>query len=112
MISGVQRGDRVVKRRIEAIVDCLPGLRGLLRVASSQEHDLPKKDWRTPMGVQVQSVNRRTPGGSMSRMTGPSDRARKVLGSLVVIGMVGAIAGLGAYSAFTSTTTNPGNSFA
>ena len=48
----------------------------------------------------------------MSRMTALSDRARKVLGSLVVIGLVGTVAGLGAYSAFTSTTTNPGNSFA
>ena len=48
----------------------------------------------------------------MSRMTALSDRARKVLVSLVVIGLVGTVAGLGAYSAFTSTTTNPGNSFA
>ena len=40
------------------------------------------------------------------------DRARKVMLSLVVIGMVGTVAGLGAYSAFTSTTTNSGNSFA
>ena len=48
----------------------------------------------------------------MSRMTALSDRARKVLASLVVIGLVGTVAGLGAYSAFTSTTTNSGNSFA
>jgi hypothetical protein len=48
----------------------------------------------------------------MSRKTPISDRARKVLLSLVVIGLVGTVAGLGAYSAFTSTTTNSGNSFA
>ena len=48
----------------------------------------------------------------MSRTTTLSDRARKVLGSLVLIGLAGAIAGFGAYSAFTNTTTNPNNSFA
>jgi hypothetical protein len=48
----------------------------------------------------------------MSGKTRLGDRARKVLLSLVVIGMVGTVAGLGAYSAFTSTTTNSGNSFA
>jgi hypothetical protein len=48
----------------------------------------------------------------LSRTTSLGDRARKVLASLIVIGLVGTVAGLGAYSAFTSTTTNSGNSFA
>src|SRR3954468_16569265 len=71
-------------------------------------------NWRTPIGVRItpRPHQRRTTGGSMSRMTALSDRARKVLVSLVVIGLVGVVAGLGAYSAFTSTTTSSGNSFA
>jgi hypothetical protein len=37
---------------------------------------------------------------------------RKVLLTCVVVGIAGAIAGIGAYSAFTGTTSNTGNSFA
>ena len=37
---------------------------------------------------------------------------RKILLSLVVVGALGAVAGLGAFSAFTSTTANDNNSFA
>ena len=40
------------------------------------------------------------------------NRMRKIVGTLIVIGLVGAIAGFGSYSAFTSTTGNAGNSFA
>jgi len=36
---------------------------------------------------------------------------RKVLLSLLVVGALGTIVGLGAFSAFSSTTTNSGNSF-
>jgi Rieske Fe-S protein len=44
-------------------------------------------------------------------VTGPN-RTRKLLLSALVVGVVGAIAGAGSYSAFTSTTTNSGNSLA
>jgi len=40
------------------------------------------------------------------------NRTRKIVGTLIVVGLVGAIAGFGSYSAFTSTTGNAGNSFA
>jgi hypothetical protein len=40
------------------------------------------------------------------------NRARKIIGTLIVVGIVGAVAGFGSYSAFTSTTGNSGNSFA
>jgi hypothetical protein len=40
----------------------------------------------------------------------PNVSARKLLGSVVVIGAAGALVGLGAYSAFTATTVNSGNS--
>jgi len=36
----------------------------------------------------------------------------KLLGSLIVLGLIGAVAGVGTWSAFTATTNNPGNSFA
>jgi predicted ribosomally synthesized peptide with SipW-like signal peptide len=42
-------------------------------------------------------------------MTG---RSRKILLSLLLIGAASALAGFGTFSAFTSTTTNSGNSFA
>ena len=42
-------------------------------------------------------------------MTG---RSRKILISLLLIGAASALAGFGTFSAFTSTTTNSGNSFA
>jgi len=48
----------------------------------------------------------------MSRMTKVEGRARRVLTSLAVVGVFGAIAGLGAYSAFTSTSTSDANTFA
>ena len=38
--------------------------------------------------------------------------SRKVLITALVVGLLGAVAGVGGYSAFTSTTTNSGNSFA
>jgi hypothetical protein len=38
--------------------------------------------------------------------------ARRVLLSLLVVGGAGTFAGMGAYSAFTATTTNTGNTFA
>jgi hypothetical protein len=37
--------------------------------------------------------------------------ARKILLSVLVIGALGSIVALGAFSAFSSSTTNPGNSF-
>src|SRR5919205_1280896 len=37
---------------------------------------------------------------------------RKVLGSMVVLGLVGVVAGVGTWSAFTATTANSGNTFA
>jgi predicted ribosomally synthesized peptide with SipW-like signal peptide len=40
------------------------------------------------------------------------DRTRKLLLSALVLGAVAAVSGVGSYSAFTSTTTNTGNSFA
>jgi hypothetical protein len=39
-------------------------------------------------------------------------RTRKYLVSLLILGLVGAIAGFGTWSAFTATTTNSGNSYA
>jgi hypothetical protein len=39
-------------------------------------------------------------------------RARKLLATLFVLGLVGSATGIGSYSAFTSTTSNAGNSFA
>lgn len=38
-------------------------------------------------------------------------RLRKVLLTVIVLGTVAALAGIGSYAAFTSTTTNTGNSF-
>lgn len=38
-------------------------------------------------------------------------RRRKLLASLIAVGLIGALAGYGTYSAFTATTTNSGNSF-
>lgn len=40
------------------------------------------------------------------------DGLRKVLLTLLVVGGVASLAGFGVFSAFSSTTTNPGNSFA
>lgn len=40
------------------------------------------------------------------------NRTRKLVVTMIVVGLVGAVAGLGSYSAFTSTTSNAGNSFA
>jgi predicted ribosomally synthesized peptide with SipW-like signal peptide len=40
------------------------------------------------------------------------DKRRKVLLTLVVVGVLGSLAVYGTYSAFTATTTNNGNSFA
>ena len=39
------------------------------------------------------------------------DRIRKVLVSLLVMGVAGSVAGTGTFSAFSSTTANPGNAF-
>jgi len=39
-------------------------------------------------------------------------RLRKVMLTLLVVGGVASLAGFGVFSAFSSTTTNPGNSFA
>jgi predicted ribosomally synthesized peptide with SipW-like signal peptide len=36
---------------------------------------------------------------------------RKILGSMVVLGLVGVVAGVGTWSAFSATTANTGNSF-
>jgi hypothetical protein len=41
-----------------------------------------------------------------------SNRTRKALLSVLVIGIVGTVAGIGTYSAFSSTTSNDGNVFA
>ena len=37
---------------------------------------------------------------------------RKLLGSAVVLGLIGVVAGVGTFSAFTATTANAGNTFA
>ena len=39
------------------------------------------------------------------------DRMRKALVSILVVGVAGSVAGSGTFSAFSSTTANPGNSF-
>ena len=36
---------------------------------------------------------------------------RKLLGSMIVLGLVGVVAGVGTWSAFTATTSNPNNQF-
>ena len=41
-----------------------------------------------------------------------NNRTRKALLSILVIGIVGTVAGVGTYSAFSSTTSNDGNVFA
>jgi len=38
-------------------------------------------------------------------------RTSKVLTSLLMVGLLGAVAGIGVFSAFSSTTTNPNNTF-
>ena len=40
------------------------------------------------------------------------DKKRKLLITLVIVGVLGSVAAFGTYSAFTATTTNSGNSFA
>jgi predicted ribosomally synthesized peptide with SipW-like signal peptide len=40
------------------------------------------------------------------------DKKRKVLLTLLIVGVLGSVAAFGTYSAFTATTTNSGNSFA
>jgi hypothetical protein len=40
------------------------------------------------------------------------DRKRKLLLTVLIVGVLGGIAGVGTWSAFTATTTNTGNSFA
>ncbi len=47
----------------------------------------------------------------MSRIERMS-RGRKTLLTLLLVGGIGAVAGLGTYSAFSATTVNPGDSFA
>ena len=47
----------------------------------------------------------------MSRIHGMS-RGRKALLSLLLVGVIGTVTGIGTYSAFSATTVNPGNSFA
>ena len=39
-------------------------------------------------------------------------RGRKALLSLLLVGVIGTVAGVGTYSAFSATTVNPGNTFA
>ena len=52
--------------------------------------------------------------GTMAAPSGAraSSVRRKVLGSMVVLGLVGLIVGAGTWSAFTATTANPNNTFA
>src|SRR5439155_13272693 len=46
------------------------------------------------------------------RRVGPSAAApRRLLSSVLIVGVLGAIAGYGTFSAFSSTTTNSGNGF-
>ena len=40
------------------------------------------------------------------------DKKRKLLLTLLIVGLLGSVAAFGTYSAFTATTTNSGNSFA
>jgi hypothetical protein len=40
------------------------------------------------------------------------DKKRKILLTLLIVGVLGSVAAFGTYSAFTGTTTNSGNSFA
>ena len=40
------------------------------------------------------------------------DKKRKLLLTLLIVGVLGSMAAYGTYSAFTATTTNSGNSFA
>jgi predicted ribosomally synthesized peptide with SipW-like signal peptide len=40
------------------------------------------------------------------------DKKRKLLLTLLIVGVLGSVAAFGTYSAFTATTTNSGNSFA
>ncbi len=44
-------------------------------------------------------------------MTGFVSRARKIVMSCVILGVMGVVGGLGTWSAFTATTTNTGNSY-
>jgi type II secretory pathway pseudopilin PulG len=52
--------------------------------------------------------------GATTSTNAPSarSRVRRLLASLIVLGLVGALAGYGTYSAFTATNANTGNSFA
>lgn len=45
----------------------------------------------------------------MTRMSRANGSLRKILMTVAVVGVGGSLAGLGAYSAFTATTTNAGN---
>jgi len=70
--------------------------------------DYPER-WRRPLR------NQSTPRKWRHRTTphrAPARRARKVLVTLLVVGACGAMAGIGTYAAFSSTTSNTGNSFA
>lgn len=55
------------------------------------------------------------PAGSDEEAEGtgrPTGRGRKLLRSLIVVGLLGGIAALGVFAAFSATTTNAGNSLA
>jgi hypothetical protein len=58
------------------------------------------------MGIRIEI----TRGGKM--LAPRSRRTRRLLASLLVLGVLGSGAGLGSYAAFTATTGNAGNSFA
>ena len=60
------------------------------------------------IGIRIQF----TRGGKPTDPAGDGvRRTRKLVATLLVLGIVGAFAGVGSYSAFTATTGNTGNSF-
>jgi len=62
--------------------------------------------------VRVSIQIARSDGRAASAPRRPgSSTTRKVLASLVVLGLIGGVGAVGSYSAFTATTTNTGNTF-
>jgi hypothetical protein len=47
--------------------------------------------------------------GRKNTKTGDDSKARRVLLTVLVVGVLGTVAGFGVFAAFTATTTNPGN---
>jgi len=100
VIGGAVAGGSVAVAVSRAVTRRRPAPRSGLVVVPAQIP--PPRPTAEPVPVAEALARRRRPWFS----------ARRILLTLVVLGTAGVVAGMGSYSAFSSTTTNTGNAFA